>query len=97
MTLRAFGARAGELQVTVLEAGRVHGQAVQVTQAVRGPQSVCHTDHAATTLRRLLDWARENDLGDLDGLAVTAPSLEDTYLQLTSQGGPAGAPERTNR
>jgi ABC-2 type transport system ATP-binding protein len=51
--------------------------------AVRGPQSVCHTDHAATTLRRLLDWARENDLGDLDGLAVTAPSLEDTYLQLT--------------
>jgi ABC-2 type transport system ATP-binding protein len=51
--------------------------------AVRGPWSVCHTDHAATTLRRLLDWARQNSLGDLDGLAVTAPSLEDTYLQLT--------------
>jgi hypothetical protein len=25
----------------------------------------------------------ENRLGDLDGLAVAAPSLEDTYLQLT--------------
>ena len=51
--------------------------------AVRGPLSVCHTVQAATTLRRLLDWAQQNSLGDLDGLAVTAPSLEDTYLQLT--------------
>ena len=51
--------------------------------AVRGPVSVCHTDNAALTLRWLLDWALENRLGDLDGLAVTAPSLEDTYLQLT--------------
>jgi ABC-2 type transport system ATP-binding protein len=51
--------------------------------AVRGPEAVCHTDNAAMTLRRLLDWALENHLGDLDGLAVTAPSLEDTYLQLT--------------
>jgi len=25
----------------------------------------------------------ENRLGDLDGLVVAAPSLEDTYLQLT--------------
>jgi ABC-2 type transport system ATP-binding protein len=54
-----------------------------VDLAVRGPLSVCHTDNAAMTLRRLLDWALENRLGDLDGLAVTAPSLEDTYLQLT--------------
>jgi ABC-2 type transport system ATP-binding protein len=51
--------------------------------AVRGPVSVCHTDNAAMTLRRLLDWALENRLGDLDGLAVAAPSLEDTYLELT--------------
>ena len=35
------------------------------------------------TMRLLLNWASENRLGDLDGLAVTAPSLEDTYLQLT--------------
>jgi len=55
--------------------------------AVRGPLSVCHTDNAAMTLRRLLDWARENRLGDLDGLAVTAPRLEDTYLQLTGADG----------
>ncbi len=51
--------------------------------AVRGPVSVCHTDNAAMTLRVLLDWALANRLGDLDGLAVAAPSLEDTYLQLT--------------
>jgi ABC-2 type transport system ATP-binding protein len=51
--------------------------------AVRGSLSVCHTDHAAMTLRHLLAWAQQNGLGDLDGLAVTAPSLEDTYLQLT--------------
>ena len=36
------------------------------------------------TLRLLLDWAQEHGLGDLDGLAVTAPRLEDTYLQLTN-------------
>jgi ABC-2 type transport system ATP-binding protein len=54
--------------------------------AVRGPLSVCHTDNAAITLRELLDWAQQNRLGDLDGLAVTAPSLEDTYLQLTGAG-----------
>ena len=51
--------------------------------AVRGPLSVCHTDNAAMTLRQLLDWALQNSLGDLDGLAVAAPSLEDSYLQLT--------------
>src|SRR6266700_1319250 len=51
--------------------------------SVRGPESVCHTGNAAMTLRMLLDWARLNSLGDLDGLAVTAPRLEDTYLQLT--------------
>ncbi len=39
------------------------------------------------TLRLLLAWAVEHRLGDLDGLAVTAPRLEDTYLQLTSTNG----------
>jgi ABC-2 type transport system ATP-binding protein len=54
-----------------------------VDLAVCGPLSACRTDCAAVTLRLLLDWALENRLGDLDGLAVAAPSLEDTYLQLT--------------
>jgi ABC-2 type transport system ATP-binding protein len=58
-----------------------------VDLAVRGPLSVCHTDNAAMTLRLLLDWALENHLGDLDGLAVTAPSLEDSYLLLTGADG----------
>jgi len=51
--------------------------------AVRGSESVCHTGNAAMTLRLLLAWAHEHRLGDLDGLAVTAPRLEDTYLQFT--------------
>jgi ABC-2 type transport system ATP-binding protein len=67
---------------SALRCGRV-GLPDGIDLAVRGPLSVCHTAHAATTLRCLLDWARENSVGDLDGLAVTAPSLEDTYLQLT--------------
>ncbi len=50
---------------------------------ITGSQAVCHTDNAAMTLRALLAWAGEHRLGDLDGLAVTAPRLEDTYLQLT--------------
>jgi ABC-2 type transport system ATP-binding protein len=49
---------------------------------VRGSESVCHTGNAALTLRLLLAWAAQHHLGDLDGLAVTAPRLEDTYLQL---------------
>jgi ABC-2 type transport system ATP-binding protein len=58
--------------------------------AVCGQQSVCHADNAALALRRLLDWALEYRLGDLDGLAVTAPSLEDAYLQLAGAAdGPA--------
>jgi len=51
---------------------------------IRGPESVCHTANAAMTLRLLLAWAAEHSLGDLDGLAVAAPRLEDTYLQLTT-------------
>ena len=54
-----------------------------IDMAVRGPKSICHTGNAAMTLRQLFGWALENRLGDLDGLTVTAPSLEDTYLQLT--------------
>ncbi len=54
-----------------------------VDLTVRGPESVCHTGNPGTTMRLLLAWATEHSLGDLDGLAVTAPSLEDTYLQLT--------------
>jgi ABC-2 type transport system ATP-binding protein len=51
--------------------------------AFRGGTSVCRTGNAARTLRLLLAWAAEQDLGDLDGLAVTAPRLEDAYLSLT--------------
>ena len=54
-----------------------------VDLTVRGPESVCHTGNPGTTMRLLLAWVTEHSLGDLDGLAVTAPSLEDTYLQLT--------------
>jgi ABC-2 type transport system ATP-binding protein len=57
-----------------------------VELVVRGPESVCHTANAAVTLRVLLAWALEHSLGDLDGLAVTAPRLEEVYLQLTGAG-----------
>jgi len=59
----------------------------EVDLVIRGSEAVCHTGNAATTLRLLLAWALEHRLGDLDGLAVTAPRLEDTYLQLTSSDG----------
>ena len=51
--------------------------------ACSGPASVCQTGNAAGTLRLLLAWAAEHGLGDLDGLAVTAPRLEEAYLSLT--------------
>jgi ABC-2 type transport system ATP-binding protein len=53
---------------------------------ITGSQAACHTDNAAMTLRVLLAWAGEHRLGDLDGLSVTAPRLEDTYLRLTGAG-----------
>jgi ABC-2 type transport system ATP-binding protein len=58
--------------------------------AVHGSESVCHSGNPGRTLRLLLDWALRHRLGDLDGLAVTAPSLEDTYLQLTGAGAGPG-------
>jgi ABC-2 type transport system ATP-binding protein len=54
-----------------------------VDLTVCGPESVCHTANPGVTMRLLLAWMTEHGLGDLDGLAVTAPSLQDTYLQLT--------------
>jgi ABC-2 type transport system ATP-binding protein len=62
-----------------------------VDLAVRGSESICHTGNAALTLRVLLAWAVEHSLGDLDGLAVTAPRLEEVYLQLTGGAGPIEA------
>jgi ABC-2 type transport system ATP-binding protein len=59
--------------------------------AVRGSEAICHTANADTTLRVLLAWALEHRLGDLDGLAVTAPRLEEVYLQLTGAAGTVGA------
>jgi ABC-2 type transport system ATP-binding protein len=57
-----------------------------ISLTASGPLSVCHTGNAAFTLRSLLAWATENSLGDLAGLSVTGPSLEDTYLRLTGSG-----------
>jgi ABC-2 type transport system ATP-binding protein len=71
---------------SALRCGQVRPPA-GIDLSVRGPESVCHTSNADMTLRLLLDWARQHSLGDLAGLAVTAPRLEDTYLQLTSTNG----------
>ena len=48
--------------------------------------AVCRTDNAALALRELLAWAAAGDLGDLEDLAVVAPTLEDAYLRLVTGG-----------
>ncbi len=53
---------------------------------VSGEIAVCRTPNAALALRELLAWAADNDLGDLDDLAVETPTLEDAYLRLVSGG-----------
>jgi ABC-2 type transport system ATP-binding protein len=70
---------------SALRQGQI-GPPAGISLTVSGPLSVCHTGNAALTLRRLLAWATENSLGDLAGLSVTGPSLEDTYLRLTGSG-----------
>jgi ABC-2 type transport system ATP-binding protein len=58
---------------------------------VHGTEAVCHTANAAATMRTLLAWAAEHALGDLENLTVSAPSLEDAYLRLTSLAGEGDA------
>ena len=53
------------------------------------------TGRPTEALHQLTDWALRRGTA-LAGLTVDRPSLEDVYLRLTSDGGPAGAPERTS-
>ena len=57
---------------------------------------VVETDAPTQALHRLTDWAIGRGQV-LAGLTVERPSLEDVYLELTSEGAPARAPERIMR
>jgi ABC-2 type transport system ATP-binding protein len=57
---------------------------------------VIETDAPTQALHRLTDWAITRGIA-LTGLTVQRPSLEDVYLELTSEGAPARAPERSTR
>ena len=52
---------------------------------VRGQTAICLTRNTALTLRTLLDWAAQHQIGDLVDLAVDTPSLEDAYLHHVEQ------------
>jgi ABC-2 type transport system ATP-binding protein len=54
--------------------------------AITGEVARCRVPSAAAALRELLTWATANGLGDLDDLAVEAPTLEDAYLRLVHGG-----------
>jgi ABC-type multidrug transport system ATPase subunit len=82
-----LGTRVSFRTPSLLRAGAVPMPA-DVALQVNGTSAVCHTTNAAATVRALLDWAAEHALGDLENLTVSAPSLEDAYLRLTSD--PAG-------
>ncbi len=57
---------------------------------------VIETASLTEELHRLTSWAMRHDV-TLAGLTVDRPSLEDIYLQLTRDGTPPGAPERSPR
>jgi ABC-2 type transport system ATP-binding protein len=57
---------------------------------------VVETGTPVQALHQLTDWAIRHDHA-LAGLTVERPSLEDVYLELTGEGAPADAPERTTR
>jgi ABC-2 type transport system ATP-binding protein len=52
---------------------------------VLGDVASCSTENSATTLRELLHWAADHDLGDLADLSVETPTLEDAYLHLVAR------------
>ena len=54
------------------------------------------TGQPAEDLYRLLEWARQRNVA-LSALTVDRPSLEDAYLQLTQDGAPSSAPDRSTR
>jgi ABC-type multidrug transport system, ATPase component len=63
--------------------------------AVReGDAAVIETDSVAATLHAVTGWAIEHHV-DLEGMTVTRPSLEDIYLQLTSEFEDVGKPGPT--
>ena len=57
---------------------------------------VVETDQVTRRLQQLTTWAVERG-GELAGLSVVQPSLEEVYLQLTQHDAPDGAPERSTR
>ncbi|HET9966959.1 MAG TPA: ABC transporter ATP-binding protein [Streptosporangiaceae bacterium] len=57
---------------------------------------VVETDAPTQALHRLTGWAITRG-HVLNGLTVQRPSLEDVYLELTHEGAPARAPERSTR
>lgn len=57
---------------------------------------VIETASPVEDLHRLTSWAIHHDV-TLSALTVERPSLEDVYLQLTSDGASPGAPERSTR
>ena len=61
-----------------------------------GDALVIETADATRDLHRLTSWAMRHDVV-LSALTVDRPSLEDTYLELTSAGLESGASKRSNR
>jgi ABC-2 type transport system ATP-binding protein len=57
---------------------------------------IVETSNTTQALLDLTQWAVRHGVV-LAGITVDRPTLEDAYLLLTSQGAPAGAPERTTR
>jgi ABC-2 type transport system ATP-binding protein len=57
---------------------------------------VVATSSPTLALQRLTTWALERGI-ELAGLSVDRPSLEDVYLELTSDGAQSGALERSRR
>ena len=62
----------------------------------RGGVVAIETGNPIQTLHELTGWATRTGR-PLAGLAVNRPSLEDVYLQLTSDGARTDAPERTSQ
>ncbi len=69
--------------------------AVTAVAAADGTVAV-ETANPTADLHQLTGWALDRGVV-LAGLAVDRPSLEDVYLRLTSNGSPAGEPERISR
>jgi ABC-2 type transport system ATP-binding protein len=93
-TPAALGGRdAAAVRITFALPAGTSAADLPVPAVAAGERVLVETSRPTATLHQLTGWAIARG-SELAGLTISRPSLEDVYLELTTEGGPDGQPER---